>query len=185
MPHIRSDIWLGLLILAFALISIFLWIPLDSETGFIEKVRNRYIIGDSFAPTLASILMALSALNMIVIVKSGKHDFDLTAARSLFFFMMIFAGCLVLMRYAGPATISVIDLFTTQDWTYRLLRGTLPYRYIGFLIGGTTLIAGLGWFMDGQISRRIIIRSFIIAFLVAAVFDLPFEDIILPPNGDV
>ena len=185
MPHSRSDRWLGLFILTFALIAIFLWIPLDSETGMIEKVRRRYIIGDGFAPTLASVLMALSALGLTVKIKPQTHNFDVKSARSILFFILTILSSLVLMRYSGPVIISAVDAVTAQDWSYRPLRNSFPFRYIGFLIGGTGLIASLGWFMDVQMSRRILLRSFLITVVVAAVFDLPFEDIILPPNGDV
>ena len=185
MPHIRSDRWVGLVLFAFAVMAIFFWIPLDSETGLIEKVRRRYIIGDALAPTIASVLMGCAALGLLFKPKSGQHDFDVTAAKSLLTFIIVISFSLILMRYSGPIAIGMVDLISSQDLSYRPLRGTFPIRYIGFLCGGTLMIAGLGWFMDGKLTRRTLIRSFLISFGVAACFDLPFEDIILPPNGDV
>ncbi len=185
MLHIRSDRWVGLFFLVLSLVVAVIWVPFDSETWLIDKVRRRYIIGDGLAPTVAAVLMALSALSLFLKPRSGEHHLDLDAGKALGVFIGAIVFSLLLMRLTGPSIMGAIDIITVQDWSYRPLRATFPFRYMGFLLGGTVMIAGLGWFMDGKISRRVIIRSLLITFAVAACFDLPFEDIILPPNGDM
>jgi len=39
-----SDRWLGLICCLLALILILVWIPLDVETGYLEKVRRSVVI---------------------------------------------------------------------------------------------------------------------------------------------
>ena len=56
--HSRSNLITGLIFLAFAALVAFVWVPLDVETGLVEKVRRRIMIGDSLAPTLAAFLLA-------------------------------------------------------------------------------------------------------------------------------
>ncbi len=185
MLHLRSDRWVGLFFLTLALVVAVIWVPFDSETWLIDKVRRRYIIGDGLAPTVAAVLMALSAISLFIKPRSAAHNLDRDAVMALAVFISAIVFSLLLMRLTGPAVMGIIDMMTAQDWSYRPLRATFPFRYLGFLFGGTVMIAGLGWFMDGQISRRVIIRSLLITFAVAACFDLPFEDIILPPNGDM
>ncbi|NBR02366.1 MAG: hypothetical protein EBT94_04470 [Alphaproteobacteria bacterium] len=185
MTRPRSDTLIGLNVLAIATMIAFVWVPFDSETGLIEHVRRRYVIGDALAPTIAALIMGLAALGLIF--RAGRDDkkIDRDYALSLLVLVAVCGASLALMRYAGPVVVGFADMLTAQEWTYRSLRATVPFRYIGFLTGGTALIAGLSWFMDGRISRRVLIRSFLIALGVGCCFDLPFEDIILPPNGDV
>lgn len=185
MTRLRSDNMIGLIVLTIAVIIGFIWVPLDSETGLLEYVRRRYVIGDALAPTVAAVIMGVSGFGLLFSAAGDENGLDREAVQAGMYFLIVCSVSLGLMRYAGPVAIGVVDLFTGQDWTYRSLRGALPFRYIGFVIGGTVMISGLGWFMDGRISRRVLVRSFLIALAVGCCFDLPFEDIMLPPNGDV
>ena len=58
-------------------------------------------------------------------------------------------------------------------------------KFIGFLAGGTVMIWALGAIADGGWTWRRLVTAFLVAFVIGAVFDLPFEDLVLPPNGDV
>ena len=49
--HSRSNLITGLIFLAFAALVAFVWVPLDVETGLVEKVRRRIMIGDALART--------------------------------------------------------------------------------------------------------------------------------------
>ena len=68
---------------------------------------------------------------------------------------------------------------------YRPLRDTLPWKFSGFLAGGSVLIWALSAYADQQWSWRRLGIGFLIALIIGAAFDLPFEDLILPPNGDM
>ena len=53
MRRVNSDVGLGVFALIVALAAIFLWIPADTGTGIVQKMRGRLSIGDAFAPTIA------------------------------------------------------------------------------------------------------------------------------------
>ena len=57
-----SNRLLGALFFGFSLCCLFLWIPYDIDTGWIETVRRRNVIGDSLAPAMAVILIAFATL---------------------------------------------------------------------------------------------------------------------------
>ncbi|MFC6637685.1 hypothetical protein GV827_19710 [Sulfitobacter sp. JBTF-M27] len=177
-PGHSADIWLALFFLGFALILIFVWIPLDTGTGLVEKVRRKFVIGDALAPTVAAVAIALGAALGLLRPANGRA---LTRANVIWCACLLglFTVSLVLMRYAGPLAAA---------WTesgYRPLRASLPWKYIGFLLGGTVMIGGL----TGLTTRRLSLKDFAIGFaatlLIALAYDLPFDDLILPPNGDL
>lgn len=176
--RLSADAWLALLFLLFALILVFIWIPLDSGTGLFEKVRRKLIIGDALGPTVSGVVIALGAI--MVLIRPAAHEKinqkNLSWILALF---ALFAVSLLIMRYAGPLS----GLLTESG--YRALRATPPWNYIGFLTGGTLLVGGL----TGLSTRRLRLQDFIVGFaatlLIALFYDLPFDDLILPPNGDV
>jgi len=173
-----AEFWLAFFFLAFAVVLIFVWAPLDTDTGIVEKVRRKFVIGDALGPTVAGAVIALGA--MLVMLRPTEGN---ALTKKYVFWMLglfaLFAVSLLLMRYAGPFAAS----FTETG--YRPLRATPPWNYVGFLLGGTVMIGGL----TGLASRRLSIRDFIIGFVaaltIALLYDLPFEDLILPPNGDL
>ncbi|NRB05142.1 MAG: hypothetical protein HRU30_17965 [Rhodobacteraceae bacterium] len=172
------DKWLALFFLAFALFVIFVWAPLDTDTGLVEKVRRKFVVGDAMGPTVAGVFIAIGSL--LVFLRSGtakslssENVFWLTALFGLFVLS------LVTMRYAGPVALA---------WTesgYRPLRATAPWHYIGFLLGGTLLVGGLTSLAKRQLSMRDFAVGFATALAIALLYDLPFDDLVLPPNGDV
>jgi len=91
------------------------------------------------------------------------------------------ARVLLMMRWAGPLASWVAG----SEAEYRLLRTTAPWKWIGFALGGVTLVTGT----IAAIERRLTLRAWLIGIgavaLLIAVFDLPFDDLLLPPNGDV
>ncbi|MEM6386847.1 MAG: hypothetical protein AAF718_11495 [Pseudomonadota bacterium] len=177
-PRASAQLWLALFFLVFAAVLLFVWVPLDTGTGIVETVRRKFVIGDALGPTVAGAVIALGA---VLILLRPKESSSLTQQNLSWILGLIalFAISLGLMRYAGP----VVASFTETG--YRPLRSTPPWNYIGFLLGGTVMI---GW-LTGLASRRFSARDFVIGFLAAIViallYDLPFEDLILPPNGDV
>ena len=89
------------------------------------------------------------------------------------------------MRYLGPALIWVFATLTETEVTYRNLRNIWPLKYVGFVCGGTILLCSFSHFMDRSLTRKRAALFGVICFAIALFFDLPFEDILLPPNGDV
>ncbi|MEM6465129.1 MAG: hypothetical protein AAF679_01305, partial [Pseudomonadota bacterium] len=87
---------------------------------------------------------------------------------------------LALMRALGPM---VTELVSTQE--YRILRDTAPWKYIGFAAGGLVLVTGLISVVERRFSLRALAIGVFAVTMVIVLYDLPFEDLLLPPNGDV
>ena len=59
--NFNSDFPIGLGTLIAGCLILFVWIPLDVETGLIEKVRSQVAIGDALAPSLAASILIVVA----------------------------------------------------------------------------------------------------------------------------
>ncbi|WP_204114478.1 hypothetical protein [Shimia biformata] len=180
MRKLSATVALGLGCIAFGLLIALIWVPFDTDTGLVERSRGRYIVGDSLAPTLAAVFILLSGLMLLV----ERRDGDARPSRNNLIFIGVMIACGVLsilvMRYSGP----LVALLSGAD-EYRLLRDTAPWKYIGFVLGGVTMICGMIAFVEGRFS----LRAFWIALAAVAgiilLYDVPFDDVLLPPNGDV
>ena len=84
------------------------------------------------------------------------------------------------MRWGGP---SLAEAMTGQD--YRPQRDTVPWKYLGFLMGGTTMIAALIFVVERQVRWSRVLIALGVTLFLALFYDVPFEDLLLPPNGDV
>ncbi len=178
--RLSSDTWLGLLACLLALLLIFVWIPLDTETGLIERVRRQVTLGDSLGPTVAACILLLGGLLTVMRPDAGGPKLH---AQNWWWIAMIIAvvgGALVLMRFAGPW---MVELFGTAP--YRNLRATPPLNYAGFMLGGTFAIAALVALARGKLSVGAVILGLATSLAIALFYDLPFDDLQLPPNGDV
>jgi len=182
----RTDFLLGALFLILALVTLFVWIPLDIDTGLVERVRRRNIIGDSLAPVAAMVLIACAAL---ALMRSSQNSPVLSEPRRTLmhfgFYVAVFAITLLVMRLLGPVLIMAVDMGTQTELSYRNLRNIRPLKYVGYVAGGTILLSALSHFMDQSVSLRRVFVFFAISLGIALFFDIPFEDILLPPNGDV
>ena len=187
MIEIRSsNRLLGALVLAFSLCCLLLWIPSDIDTGLVETVRRRNVIGDSLAPVVAMILTAIAALALM----RQSHDdgpFQNQGRWHLVFgfYVVVFTVTLLIMRFAGPLLVTIATLVTQDDMSYRNLRNIRPLKYVGFVGGGTFLLCCFSHFMDRSLTLKRALLFLAISIVIALFFDLPFEDILLPPNGDV
>lgn len=177
----RANVLLGLLACAMALMVALIWVPLDTSTGLIEKVRRQVTIGDGLAPTLAAGFILLGGL-LVLLFEPTENARRVTPRNLLFLctFLLIVCVAFMIMRWAGPA----IGALILEDG-YRPLRDTAPWKYIGFILGGTILIAGLIGLVEGRVSLRGVVLGLLAALALIAVYDLPFDDLLLPPNGDV
>ena len=179
--RLTPDRVLGLLVFVFAVIVLFLWIPADVESGYVDRVRRSYVMGDALAPTFAGVLLALAGL-WLLLAPGGETSVTLDR-RSVAWCVSLFAillGGLMLIRWVGPALVGLLG-----DGEYRLLRDTVPWKYAGFLVGGTVITGGLTCLIEGRFSWRRIGVAFLAVLVMALLYDLPFEDLQLPPNGDV
>ena len=68
---------------------------------------------------------------------------------------------------------------------YRLLRDTAPWKYLGFVVGGTFMIFTLMSLADGRLRLMRLAMALLVTVIMALLYDLPFDDLQLPPNGDV
>ena len=177
----RNNLYVGLAVAAFGLLTLFLWIPFDVDSGLIEKARRRIIIGDALAPTLAASFVLLGGLGLVTVERRHEGPM-LTRANVLHILglLALIAAAFLIMRWAGPLVVSVF-----AEEPYRLLRDTIPWKYIGFFLGGTVLIAGLMAEVEGRLTARAVLIAALAAIVLMAIYDLPFEDLLLPPNGDV
>ncbi|MEM7438913.1 MAG: hypothetical protein AAF393_04885 [Pseudomonadota bacterium] len=175
----RFSTALGLLFLLLAAVLILVWIPLDTETSYVEKVRRKLTIGDAMAPTVAAVILALGGL--LAILRPGS-DTQLTGANLRFLGLLLctLAVTFAVMRWAGPLAANL-----WAEVEYRVLRDTAPWKYIGYFLGGTGMITALITMGTGRFRiHHMGIAMAAVLFLIA-VYDLPFDDLLLPPNGDV
>ena len=182
-PQSRANLLLGLCCLALAMAVAFLWVPLDTDTGLIEKVRRRISIGDALAPTIAAGFIALGGVLVLIANRNDADQPALTRANLAFvlsfvaFLLVVFA----LMRWAGPLALAL----SGDETPYRTLRDTGPWKWIGFGVGGFVLVACLITVLERRFSLRAVLVGALVVLALVAIFDLPFDDLLLPPNGDV
>ena len=182
----NTNVVTGLFFAALALLLLFVWIPLDSDTGLIEKVRRQVAIGDALAPTVAALFLLIGG--GLLMLLEGKRDtppaMDTASVKFVVrVFAMLVLGFLV-MRYAGPLAVEVMNTVQGSDLEYRLLRDTVPWKWLGYVLGGTLAICGTISLTEGRFSLRALVVALLAIAAMIAIFDLPFDDLLLPPNGD-
>ena len=144
----------------------------------VEKVRRKLIIGDALAPTVAGVILLLGAI-LLWLRPSCTAALSRANWGWIVSLLALFALALLTMRYAGPL------IAVGVDGGYRPLRATPPWSYLGFVIGGTMLIGALTGVVNRQQSLRDYAIGLAAALTIALLYDLPFDDLILPPNGDI
>ena len=174
----------GLLALVFIVASIVVliaWIPNDIETGLIEKMRRQVRIGDMMLPVVALGFVIVGSL--MTLARPQMDTPRLSQANVIFLAKLIGAMAigLLLMRWVGPIAVEIF----TADGEYRVLRDERPWKYLGFVVGGTGLVMGLMALMEGRLSWRGVVVGLCAVVALIAIYDLPFDDLLLPPNGDV
>ena len=185
--HLSQNRLTGAVVVALCVLALALWVPADIDSGVIEKVRRRYQIGDMLGPITALLTMLVGGIWLAASGQDKPVRGVGKAAIMLLVFGSIVGLSLLVMRWAGPFAVAIAELtgVIDQGTGYRPLRDTMPWKFTGFLFGGGMLVAGLSSLADRQWSWQRLGLGILIAFVLGAVFDLPFEDLILPPNGDV
>lgn len=174
---------LGLIALVLSLVIVFVWIPHDVESGLIEKVRRSVTLGDAFAPTIAAFLIGLGGL-LILFGDSGSDEQWSLGSNTHYALsvLLLISLSLLAMRFAGPL---IVEWISSENREYRLLRDTVPWKYLGYLFGGTMLVAGLIAWTERRLRFVHVVIGITATLLFIGFYDLPFEDLLLPPNGDV
>ena len=176
----NADRHLGLLCLIAALLIVFLWVPLDTGSGLAEKVRRKWVVGDALAPTFAGGVIALGALLTLLRPSAAAPRISRDNVFWMLSLIALFALSLAVMRHLGPMVASLLS-----EGGYRPLRATIPWKYIGYIGGGTALVFGLCALARGRLNAGDLVVAVLASALIALAYDLPFEDLLLPPNGDV
>ena len=186
-PGLDNAQRLAIIVVVFAALVLFAWIPFDVETGIVEKVRRRYAIGDALAPTVAAGMLLFSGV-LLYLNRRREGDTGQLSRGNLGFLVKllgIIAVALLLMRFSGPLAVAIASALGYDVGAYRNLRDTVPWKYVGYFLGGVTLVAGLITLVERRFSWRAMLVGIAVVFLLTVVYDLPFEDLLLPPNGDV
>ncbi|MBF9036181.1 hypothetical protein HKCCE2091_18195 [Rhodobacterales bacterium HKCCE2091] len=182
MQRINVDVVLGLVVLACALVAVVIWIPNDTGSGIVESVRGRYSIGDALAPTVAFAILGLAGAALLIESRRKKPTGQLSSRNLAFigFMLLIYLAAILVMRWTGPALASI-----AAEGSYRELRDTLPWKYLGYVAGGTLMVSVMVSLVERQFTGKALLIGVLASLLMAMFYDLPFDDLLLPPNGDV
>lgn len=200
MTQYHRDTALSVTTIILSLLTLFVWIPLDVESGVIETHRRTQYIGDAMLPMVCAVLSLLFGVLLLtqclVRRKRSIHGFDRKApavpeAQTEFLgyryylgLFLILCVSLLLIFYAGAVAVNIAHALNIETASYRELRDTQPWKYIGFVLGGTCLVSGLIALIEQQFRWRQILIGIITCVVLIMLFDLPFDDLLLPPNGD-
>ena len=99
-------------------------------------------------------------------------------------FFAIVATSFALMFWAGPAALALFGPAGDEAVTYRRMRSTVPWKYIGFVLGGFVLVFGITSLIEGRMRLKRALSSILAVIVLILIFDVPFDTILLPPNGD-
>ena len=94
------------------------------------------------------------------------------------------AAGLALMTHTGPLVVDAVNALGGAVGSYRELRDTVPYKYLGYLLGGTVLVAGGIAVVEQRLTRGAVLAAVIATVALIVLYDVPFDDLLLPPNGD-
>ncbi len=181
MRSLHPDTVLAAILLAFAAGLLLFWLPADTDTGLYEIKRGKFTIGDALAPAFAATVMAVAGLLLLFGPRSrDEPKLDPDHVKFLSAMITIVLAGMVLMRWAGPAATTIF-----ADDEYRLLRDTVPWKFVGFASGGFVIVAAASSVVEGRFSRSAALAGIVAVLLIIALYDLPFDDLLLPPNGDV
>ena len=187
----RGDPWTFGLAGIFALLSLAAlgaWIPADIESGIVETHRRRTIIGDAMAPTAAAVGMLVSAvlLGCLEFLRPRAKSTALDRGAAAFVAQMGVAVCagLVLMVHTGPLAVDAVNALGGDVGSYRQLRDTAPWKYLGYLVGGSAMVGGAVAVVERKFSKTAAATAVGTVVALTFLYDLPFDDLLLPPNGD-
>lgn len=186
----RYEIWIAIVCLVLALFAAIVWVPLDSETPPVYTFRRQTNIGDAMLPMMAAAGIAICAVLHLLLSWFREPESDPSAPLDMHtgVFFVLFIGIMlvscVLMFWAGPVALCIFGPLGDEALTYRQMRSTFPWKYIGYGLGGFTMVFGITSLIEGRIELRYAIVSALAVLALIFVFDVPFDTLLLPPNGD-
>ena len=151
-------------------------------------------IGDAMAPTVVAIGILLVSIGLIftsIFVRAtGNEDAMETAtgltksnmASSLVMGALTILS-LAIMVWAGPLIVNALNWFGFEVKSYRLLVDTVPYKYIGFAAGGFLMVFSLISWVEGRPTVKAGLTAIAAVVAIILVYDVPFDNLLLPPNG--
>jgi len=174
-----------------SLLTLFVWIPLDIETGVIETFRRRVTIGDAMAPTIMAVAILVVSVVMGILTvfqpaensSDVKEDLDKQSFVFLARLVIVVSIGLVLMVYLGPMVVDLINTLGGEIGSYRNLRASYPYKLIGYVFGGFVLIFGIISVVENRFSMNGALVSIIAVVVITMLYEVPFDNLLLPPNG--
>ena len=184
---------LAVFLIIASIITLFIWIPNDIETGVIEIFRHRVTIGDAMAPTMVAtgILIVSVFLGISAIISGARSSnaiqenvLDRQSFIFLFKMIMVITLGLTLMFYIGPLFVEISNVLTGEASSYRYLKASFPYKYIGYLVGGFILVFGIIRIIENKFSASAAWITILTVLLLMILYDVPFDNLLLPPNGD-
>ena len=191
MKNERWTIGLAVFFIITSALTLFVWIPIDIETGVVETFRRRVNIGDAMAPTVvaAAILVVSILMGIMGLIRPSsnlmvKEGLDKQSFNFLSRMIIPFGLGLSLMLYAGPLVVDFINTMGGEISTYRQLKDTFPYKFIGYSLGGFVLVFGLVCLIENRSSLSAAWAAIIAVLLLTLLYEVPFDNLLLPPNGD-
>lgn len=170
-----------------AAVILFVWIPADTESAMIVTFRRQTYLGDAFLPSLAAAGMLIAAVGQLAVTLRRRGDrseerlFDHVTLSFFAGLAAVMGLSLAVMFWAGPL---LWDLLGDGERGYRQMRDTVPWKYAGFVLGGTLMVGGIIALLEGRLRARTPVLAAAFALLLVLIFDVPFDTILLPPNGD-
>ena len=179
----RCDVTIGLVGTGLAFLTLFYWIPKDIDTGVIDEWRRTVRIGDAMLPTFAAVVILGSSLMVglraiLGLATGGPRTMSLVFMGLV---LAVFAISFGVMWRAGPA---LVGIWFSGDVPYRTLIDTAPWKYTGFILGGALMVFGFIALARHRIVWRDLGIAFAATVVIALLFDVPFDNLYLPPNGD-
>jgi hypothetical protein len=189
------DIGFGAVVLAAGVVALVIWFPLDITGGFIEPgISGKMQPGDAFFPVLlAGAMVFLSVVHLCVAFfghaptrapNDGAGRLDAANIRFFILFHAIVLGAMAVMYWLGPLTVWLLGVAGFVDLGYRQLVGTVPYKLIGYVVGGFLMTTALITWAEGCLRRRTILTAVLVIAVMVLIFDVLLSDIQLPPNAD-
>ena len=186
------NLGLALCFIAASLLTLFVWIPNDIESGVLIEERRSIDVGDALAPTAAAIAVLITSIALLLSSLLANRNAvssepPVGVSRSNLISIVTMALLLIvslqLMVWGGPLTVKVLQSVGVALPEYRLLTDTIPYKYVGFVVGGFTLVCGLIAWIEGRTGWRVVFTAIVAVVVLIIVYDVPFDSLLLPPNG--
>ncbi|GAA0785381.1 hypothetical protein E1180_18300 [Roseibium denhamense] len=182
-PERLRDIAIGLGCVGLALLILLIWIPADVDTGIVDVWRRNVRIGDAMLPSFATAGVLFAGVGVMMRALLGLPGTPIRPVSPAFGLAVaaILAATILLFLYTGPL---LTALFHDAETTYREIRHLAPWKYAGVVAGGTFLVFALICLVRHEIRLRSLVIALVSTLVMAAVYDLPFDGLLLPPNGD-